>query len=210
MARQTSRQRLTAYLRAHPGQSVAQIARALGMQSANIRRHLGILSADGRVTSEAARRDGRRGRPQRTFRLSDAVLGNNLAGLVHALLGRSPSLRTGLIQEIADALWTQAGLIGQPQRGVRALTDALERLNRLHYAARWEAGGGGPRIILGRCPYAAVLEQHPELCQVDAALLARLAGGEVEQASRIGLQGATTCIFAPTTGRLRDPRADAA
>jgi predicted ArsR family transcriptional regulator len=53
----------------------------------------------------------------------------------------------------------------------RRLALIVEKLNEMHYQARWEAGSSGPRILFGRCPYARVIDAHPEICTMDAALL---------------------------------------
>jgi predicted ArsR family transcriptional regulator len=64
----------------------------------------------------------------------------------------------------------------------------------MNYHARWEAGQQGPRILFGHCPYAAIIEKHPELCQMDAALLKELFGDDMEQIAKIeNFQG--MCIF---------------
>jgi predicted ArsR family transcriptional regulator len=65
----------------------------------------------------------------------------------------------------------------------------------MHYQARWEAGADGPRVLFGRCPYAAVIEGHPELCQMDVSLLGNALGREVRQLGKIEkAQG--LCVFA--------------
>jgi hypothetical protein len=53
----------------------------------------------------------------------------------------------------------------------RRLALIVEKLNEMHYQARWEAGPSGPRVLFGRCPYARVIEGHPEICTMDTALL---------------------------------------
>ena len=80
---------------------------------------------------------------------------------------------------------------------MRRLSSTIERLNEMHYQARWEAGAGGPRIVLGHCPYAAVIKNHPELCQMDAALLVILLSGEVSQTAKLetGAGGLPYCAF---------------
>ena len=76
----------------------------------------------------------------------------------------------------------------------RRLASVAEQLSRLHYDAHWEAGAEGPRMILGRCPYAAIIERHPELCQADAAMLGALLESGVEQRSKLQ----PVCIFLVT------------
>jgi predicted ArsR family transcriptional regulator len=79
---------------------------------------------------------------------------------------------------------------------VKRLNLTVERLNQMNYHARWEAGPQGPRLIFGHCPYAAILEKHPELCRMDAALLGELMGDDAVQLFRIGKDGSSTCVFA--------------
>jgi predicted ArsR family transcriptional regulator len=70
----------------------------------------------------------------------------------------------------------------------------VEKLNEMHYQARWEAGADGPRVLFGRCPYAAVIGKHPELCQMDVSLLGNALGREVRQLGKIEkAQGG--CVF---------------
>ncbi|HUG33119.1 MAG TPA: hypothetical protein VMJ90_00005, partial [Anaerolineales bacterium] len=68
-------------------------------------------------------------------------------------------------------------------------------VNQMKYHARWEAGAGGPRIIFGHCPYAAILAKRPELCRMDAALLGELMGGSADQMATIK-DGSLSCVFA--------------
>jgi predicted ArsR family transcriptional regulator len=83
---------------------------------------------------------------------------------------------------------------------MRRLVSVVERLNGMHYQSRWEAGAEGPRIVLGHCPYAAVISKHPELCQMDAGLLTKLLGGDVRQTAKleIGAGGLPYCVFVLT------------
>jgi len=71
---------------------------------------------------------------------------------------------------------------------------SVEKLNQMNYHARWEAGAGGPRILFGHCPYAAIITRHPELCAMDAALLKELFGDELEQIAKIE-NFQDTCVF---------------
>ncbi len=71
----------------------------------------------------------------------------------------------------------------------------VEKLNGMHYQSRWEAGADGPRVLFGRCPYAAVIEGHPELCQMDVRVLENFLGREVRQLAKVEkTQG--MCVFA--------------
>jgi predicted ArsR family transcriptional regulator len=80
----------------------------------------------------------------------------------------------------------------------RRLDRFAEKLNEAHYRARWEAGASGPRILLGHCPYAAIIGRHPELCRMDTALLQTVIDAPMEQLAKIDPEpgGAAYCIFA--------------
>jgi len=68
---------------------------------------------------------------------------------------------------------------------LRRLTLVVGRLNELHYQAHWEAGADGARIILGHCPYAAIIAAHPELCWMDAFILEQRTAWPVETACQV-------------------------
>ncbi len=55
----------------------------------------------------------------------------------------------------------------------------------MNYQARWEARSSGPRIVFAHCPYAMILPEHPELCQMDASLLESVLEVSVVQAARL-------------------------
>ena len=71
----------------------------------------------------------------------------------------------------------------------------MEKLNEKHYQARWEAAADGPRVLFGRCPYAAVIDGHPELCQMDVKVLENFLGRDVQQSAKIE-KGQGGCVFA--------------
>jgi predicted ArsR family transcriptional regulator len=50
---------------------------------------------------------------------------------------------------------------------------------------------------LGHCPYAGIIQKHPELCRMDAALLGDLLGAPASQVAKIGPgpDGPAHCIF---------------
>ncbi|MEK6220665.1 MAG: hypothetical protein N2D54_00260, partial [Chloroflexota bacterium] len=77
------------------------------------------------------------------------------------------------------------------------LGEAVDRLNELKYRAHWEAHSDGARIIFGQCPYAEIIGEHPELCQMDAELLNNLIHSSVRQESKIAYYplGPHKCVF---------------
>jgi predicted ArsR family transcriptional regulator len=169
-----------------------------------VRRHLAILAADGRVQVLGERERLGPGRPVHVYGLADAGQGPHLAGLADALLAQ---ILENTPKEDQDALWQALALrllAGQQSAAggvaniTRRLAASVELLNRLGYAARWEAHAAGPRIIFEQCPYRLLLEKHPGLCRMDASLLAESLGREVEQVARLekNARGTTFCMFA--------------
>ena len=202
MAVITARQRVLNYLKKQRSASAAQIGRGLNMSAATVRHHLSILLADGRITLTSARRRQGRGRPVKIFGLSEKSLGDNFALLSDVVLGElteglSAAKRDVAINALARKLTLQFGndMVNIPI--AKRLTLIIEKLNELHYQARWEAGAQGPRILFAHCPYAAIIDHHPELCRMDETLLGELVNAQARQLAKIGQQpaGSSYCIF---------------
>jgi predicted ArsR family transcriptional regulator len=186
-----TRQRIINHLKRAHRASAREIARALNLSAPNVRHHLGILSADGRVEAGAVARQGERGRPEKFYALSQAALGDNLSALTEALLVEAGP-KVGW-EAVARRLVGAAEASKLPVAArLRAL---VEKLNGMHYQSRWEASADGPRVLFGRCPYAAVIEGHPELCRMDTILLSEFLGMEARLLGRIE-KGQGVCVFA--------------
>ena len=201
MPKPNARQHVLAYLQSHHGVTAVEISHALRVTPANIRHHLSILTADGRAKVVGEQRGQGRGRPVQMYGLGDTASGDNLSALADAVLsewldGFSPDRRDSVLAALA------ARLAATPARErtspiTRRLALTMERLNKLHYHARWEAHAQGPRVIFERCPYAAILEKHPELCRIDSLLLKELLGAETTQTAKLELnaRGLPFCMF---------------
>ena len=187
----TARQKVLTYLNKSRTASAREIARSLKMSTATVRHHLRVLTADGRLELTSVRGRDRRGRPEKIYSLPRAALGTNLAALSEALLREAGS---GIRMEaLAEHLVGDDNFAGQPL--AKRLNLTVEKMNGMNYHARWEAGSEGPRIIFAHCPYGAILEKHPELCQMDEAMLKDLMGQPARQITRTGKEGSTVCVF---------------
>jgi predicted ArsR family transcriptional regulator len=172
--RPTTRLRILDYLRKRQTASVRELSRALAMTGANIRHHLAVLESNDLIEAINRRQEGR-GRPANVYGLSRRVLGDGLDELAGAMFDvwlkeAAEEVREAGLRSVARRLTGEnlpAPNIPVPQR----LALAVDRLNELHYQARWEASAAGPRILLGHCPYAEIISRYPELCQMDAHLL---------------------------------------
>ena len=188
----TSRQKILDYLKRNRTVSSREIARAFQMTPANARYHLGILATDGRIEVIIERQAGR-GRPEKVYRLAGALVGDNLSELADAVLVEAGGKVE--MEAVGQRLAGESEISSQPL--MRRLATMIDRLNSMHYQARWEAGPEGPRIILGRCPYFAIIHKHPELCEMDRALLSKMLGGKLEQTTKLasGASDLPFCTF---------------
>lgn len=185
----TARQKVLAHLSKTSTASAREVARALKMSPETVRHHLRVLAADGRLEMTSVRGREGRGRPEKVYSIPRAALGDNLSALSQALWTEASSVK---VEALAKRLAGEADFKGQVM--AKRLSLIVEKLNQMNYHARWEAGAGGPRIIFGHCPYAAILAKRPELCKMDAALLKELFGDEFEQIAKIeNFQG--LCVF---------------
>ena len=187
----TARQKILTYMSKSRTASARELSRALQMSSAAIRHHLRVLAADGRLEVVSLRGRDVRGRPEKIYSLPRAALGDNLVALSDALLAETSSRVQ--MEALAGHLAGESG--PGDQTLAKRLTFTVEKLNAMKYHAHWEAGPQGPRILFGHCPYAAILERHPELCQMDQAMLRKLTGEPASQIYRTGTEGSSVCVF---------------
>lgn len=199
----TTRQRILEYLRAHPDSTSAELSRALQVGAADIRYHIAELVKEGPVRTAGFRAQQGRGRPAALYQLSGQEHHDSLAHLTRALLDLAfipgdPARQENFLRQVAERL------AGKPQLGVvsssgltNRLISAVQRLNELGYQARWEAHAGSPRVILTRCPYAELLDEHPELCRIDAYLLEKMLATPICQTAKLRREagGGVVCIF---------------
>jgi predicted ArsR family transcriptional regulator len=200
--RTTARQRILEYLRKEMPVSAAQISRATSISAASVRYHLRFLMSDGRIVVVGETQPRGRGRPVKLYRASERVLGDNLAMLSDALLeawrGAVPvRSEETLLKTLAQGLMSRMRPNELEAPTARRLASLVDRLNALHYQTHWEAGAQGPRILFRHCPYAKIIDAHPELCRMDAELLSQGLDARATQVSKIDLrlEGSTHCIF---------------
>lgn len=221
----TSRQRILDYIRRHRYITAGEISRALRMTPANARHHLAVLADQGVVEVVSTRPTGGKGRPSQVFTLTGQALGGGLEQLAHAMLDilenslsaednntslRILALRLAKGEAKRDANdKAQEGLDSGPGQYTagshltQRLYAAVSRLNDLDYAARWEARSDAPRVILGHCPYARILDDHPQLCRMDEFVLKALLQARVEQVAKLArdVRGAPYCMFVVNDNR---------
>jgi predicted ArsR family transcriptional regulator len=200
----TSRQRILEYLETHRAVTAADISQALRMTGANARRHLSILHERGAVEVIGQRPSQGKGRPAQVFGPANHASRSNLEQLASALLAEieqllPPEARQQSLQRIAGRLADPSAQAAS-QAGAhltQRLYSAIQQLNKRGYQARWEAHSGAPRLILGHCPFKALTNLHPQVCQIDALFLETLLEEHVDQLTRLApdARGAPICVF---------------
>lgn len=188
--------------------TVSELSKKLHTTVANVRYHLDPLIEDNLIEKIPPQTAGvQRGRPASRFRLSEKSKPNDLPQLSSDLLSilidsaRNPDERANRITEIARTRTKGANTFG---KATQRLIQTIDYLNRHAYRARWEAHRSGPEVRFSNCPFAAVLPDHPELCEVDRRMLEELLNVHVsilecyQPASGIP----AVCIFALTFTQL--------
>lgn len=198
---QSTRQRIIALLEENRTGTAAELSRLLQVTPANVRYHLDILQEQGLVSSVGQQHARGRGRPTQIFALTPTAQKDNLAKLAGALLdvletqGDEATWNVVALKLVDSATLPVTGSSAPPV--ARRLYSAINRLNELHYAARWEAHATAPRLIFENCPYAKIIEKHPELCQIDRMVIEHLSGLHCQQVDKLALNpnGVRQCVF---------------
>ncbi len=193
-----TRRQILDYLERHQQATADELARALKVTAANVRHHAHILLEDDWIVVAGRRAQKGKGRPTRVYALAPGRQPDNLLGLLHALLARiPPEGRDSAFDSLAELLSTATPALPAERHLTHHLIQTVKCLNAMHYRARWEAHASAPRIRLTHCPYAAILEQHPELCELDARLLAHLLHRPVKQRAKRenSPSGRPFCLF---------------
>ena len=197
----TTRKLILDYLQIKPFATTSELSHALKMTTANVRHHLNVLMEEGAVEVIAQQPPQGRGRPAHLYNLTQQAHRHNLDGLASALLTtylsvQAPEGRSARFKQIAQRLASTASL--KPAASLtQRLFQSVHRLNEMGYQARWEAHSEAPHLVLGHCPYAAILPEHPELCLLDSYIIEDLLGVPARQAKKLAqdLRGTRYCLF---------------
>lgn len=171
-ATQESRSRvLSAIESADQPISVEDIAEATGLHANTVRGHLDVLLAGEGIAREAANAQGR-GRPRWLYRpaLPRTSPYQSLAEALTVQLGQiaDPAMADGAADRWARVL-PALPVAESPDEAVKETARALEHLG---FGATVNAVGDA--IELTECPYAALVEENPVICDIHAALVVRL------------------------------------
>src|SRR6516225_4168001 len=165
--------------------TVDELAQALELTHTAVRAHLAALARDGLVKQRSERRGS--GKPSSVYDLTPAAeylfpksYGLYLDQLLDVLSERTPADEVEtLLREVGRriaAQWT----ISHGDLPVR-LDEAAEVLNELGGLMERETEGETLCIRGYRCPFAALVREHPEVCGLAETLVSELVGVPIHE-----------------------------
>lgn len=186
----STRGRIITLLR-RSSRTVDELAQALDLTHTAVRAHLAALERDGLVQQRSERRGS--GKPSSVYDLVPAAeylfpksYSQLLYQLLEVLHGQmTPEEVETLLREVGRRMAAQWRV---PSGELRVrLEAAVEVLNELGGLMERETEGEAVCIRGYRCPFAAVVPEHPEVCHLAETLLSELVGVPVqEQCERTG------------------------
>jgi predicted ArsR family transcriptional regulator len=177
--------------------TVDELAQALDLTHTAVRAHLAALARDGLVKQRSERRGS--GKPSSVYDLTPAAeylfpksYGLYLDQLLDVLSERTPADEVEtLLREVGRRIATQWTI---PPGDLRVrLDEAAEVLNELGGLMERETEGETMCIRGYRCPLAAVVQEHPEVCDLAETLVTELVGVPMQE--QCGRTGPEPCRF---------------
>ncbi|MDH4557289.1 HTH domain-containing protein [Pseudomonas sp. BN417] len=163
------------------GMSIDELAGHLAVTRTAIRQHLAALERDGLILRGETRPTGRR--PEQLYLLSShgrelfprqyQLLADLLIDEVAAIIGRDALLR--LMRTLGRKLATdmEAQVVDEAR--------IVQHMNQAGYEAEvFFRSSGEPEIVAHNCVFHHLAAAHPEVCELDLALIGTLGGGQVE------------------------------
>ncbi len=184
---QNTRQLILEILRRDGEVTVQELSRELKLTSVTVRHHLEILRSQGYVTEPEVQRTSTPGRPRYVYRLAETAIDlfpNNYRGLASALLESvclrtAPDQREAVLEESAHRLVAQLGPL--PENRNARLNALASRLKALGFEIELAVDKDGrEHITVCNCPYAAVSQSCPEVCQIDRRMFEIATGARLE------------------------------
>lgn len=184
--------------------TVNQLAETIGVKAITIRHHLTALQAEGLVEVEEKRQLV--GRPAHIYRLTEdaeTFFPQRYHHLVERLLDQVKAqlppetvrqLIDSLANSFAEDIRRELDTLPQDQR----MSRLVELLAKEGFLAQWQRTDDGLALVEYRCPYFAVGQRHPEICEIDERLIRVALDAKVAKESCL-LSGDSACKFVLST-----------
>jgi predicted ArsR family transcriptional regulator len=194
---ESTRGRIVTLLRGS-AKTVNDLCAELALTDNAVRAHLLSLERDGLIKQSGTQPGTRK--PHFAYELTDEaehlfpkaydVLLNELITALKSKL--DASTLDAVLKQVAQSLATAQAKPRGP-KSTEGLEKALSTLEALGGAPRVESVQDRTVILSDRCPLAAVVAQHPEVCGLAEALLTELIGTQVEE--KCDRNGPPRCRF---------------
>jgi len=195
----STRSHLLAYIVAHGGATVAELANALSLADATIRRHLDKLEVEGLLTDHPVRQPI--GRPYRRYKATAAGVSQErdhsqaLAARLIDQIERGETQPDKVAEGLADQVVAQHRDQIQPdaslEQRVASTVDALRPEGILD---DWERTPTGFRLHNHGCPYRSAADASNCVCESDRLTIEKLLGHRVNQIGNLA-QGSDSCEY---------------
>jgi predicted ArsR family transcriptional regulator len=198
---QETRKNILEYLRHHGSASVHELAEHLELSVGTVRHHLNVLERDNMVENQEIRHGV--GRPRLAYTLSAAGLEafpKKYDWLSNALLDElkarlEPNMVSTVLRGIARRVLDKY----QPELEGTTLQKRAEILVQIMSKEGFETQlehteDGRIRIIQNSCPYRSVVQEHHEVCQLDAEMIHQVLQRPIQRKCCM-LNGDHSCIF---------------
>ncbi len=192
-------------LAAHGEATVGQIATELGLNQANIRRHLEVMRAEGLVDVRLQRHDV--GRPSYVYSLTERAeeQSGHYPRLVNRMFRRfaaMPVEEAGTGEQVLEQVLSGvAEDVASAYRPMVTGTTVAERVAETSEALKgegivdhWRKEADGYHLMNTACPYRKAAEASDAPCHADRRTVELLVGAPVAQVSRM-VDGSTQCEY---------------
>ena len=180
--------------------TVAEIAGDLGLNQANIRRHLDVMRAEGLVDARIQRHEV--GRPAFVYRLTERA--EELAGHYPRLLNRmfrrlggqegGAELMEHVFEGVAEDIAATYRPVVSGATVAQRVAETSEALKDEGIVDHWRKDDDGYHLMNTTCPYRRAAEASDAPCHADRKTVELLVQAPVEQISRM-VAGQPVCEY---------------
>ena len=195
---QSTRERVLEHILEHRGARVDELAEALDITRAAVRRHLDHLRGDGLIEARSVKQA--MGRPFHAYYPTAEATGHlpapyaDLFARMLRSLGEQhidEAVATGVATSLAERHRSE---VPRRVRGEARVQHVTESLRSEGILDSWHPEEDGYHLLNSMCPYPQAAELSRLPCEVDRQAIGLLLGSDVEQIERI-VDGSSVCEY---------------
>jgi predicted ArsR family transcriptional regulator len=178
----SKRQQIVEILKRKGSATVDELSESLGISSVTVRHHLDVLQSEGLIAEPVIEHRATAGRPLHKYTLTDTankIFPKNYDGLASQLLDEIKSRHDArevnvMFEDMGRRLAAEMPSPVAGETTKQRLNRIAGFLNQKGYLAHWKKSDEGITLHTCNCPYDGLVDKHPELCAMDASLIASL------------------------------------